>query len=130
MNTAVSVASLASASAAPSIAAESITEPDPTFAAIERHKAVRTEIDGLIDPSDDVVDSWVDIEDDRLVDLLMSRPTTTTGLAALLRYLAAHCKRDDHGLFARYYPHTRIRQAADQLLPALADRIEALAVRS
>jgi hypothetical protein len=100
---------LASASAIPLTAVPALpalaTEPDPIFAAIERHGYVRdayiVAMRELHDDPDrqEEYEEHIDNYDDACLSLVTTRPTTLAGVVAVLTYVAApEWPREDQSL--------------------------------
>lgn len=124
MNTVVSVASLASASAiaAPAIAEKSAS--DPIFALIERHRAAAAYYKTTSPDIDRDEDDAAELADcEALCDLIGTAPTTLAGCAAVLRYFSDYLDEDDGPIGHWIEP---FRTAGANFMPTIAGAIEEL----
>lgn len=92
---------LAGAAALPALSLPAIAEPDPIFAAIERHRNAEAAFDAAVNvanygplagdaAAEEVAGELCEVAHSDYAELVAMTPTTTPGCAALLRYVEQH----------------------------------------
>ena len=113
----------AAATAIPTAAVATLPnlEPDPIFAAIQRHKDAYL-AHGAADTVDGDIDAAADADFDARDALLEIQPTTMAGAVALLRYSWEFCQQSgEEGIWGEAGGYELHRHVADAL-EAMADR--------